>query len=451
MIQGDILTVKITDISIEGSGIAHTDDGFVLFVPDALPEEVVQVRVTVKKKSYGTAKILKTLTHSDDRVQPICPSFGRCGGCQTQHLSYTAQLDVKTKIVKDALKRIGGFEDVSVSECRRSPQEVGYRNKASIPVQRTQHENITAGFYKPRSHDVVPFRDCPILMPEINEVAKKLITALENEGFRGANCAKDRGMIRNIVIRHSQNTNDSLCCIIANRAPNREERERLRRIAKNIGMTGMSCNINDSEGNFIWGAKNINIFGSPTMTEKLGVFTFTFEASSFFQVNTAQAENLYEYASSLALSDDPRKILELYAGTGTLSAYLARTGASITSVESWQPAAKYIAQNARANGITTITPRTAPAEDIADELACERYDTVVLDPPRSGCDPKVISAISKISPDKIVYVSCNPATLARDAKLISASGYRLISAAPFDMFPQTSHVESVVLLTKVHN
>ena len=217
------------------------------------------------------------------------------------------------------------------------------------------------------------------------------------------------------------------------------------------GLGGLVWNINENPSNFIWGGETVTICGKPVITEKLGEYSFEFEASSFFQVNSEQALALYRRASALASEGGAREVLELYSGVGSLTAFLAARASRVTAVESWLPAAKYIKQNIARNGMDNVEQRTAQAEDIAEELASRRFDAVVLDPPRTGCDEKVIDAILKISPERVVYVSCNPATLARDAKRLAAGGYKLREAMPFDMFPQTGHVETVVLLSKFNS
>ena len=454
--QGDILTVKIESLSNEGEGIAHAgEERFVLFVTDALPGEEAEVRVVTRKKSYGTAKVLKRLTTSKDRITPVCPSFGRCGGCQLQHLEAAAQLTLKEKTVRDALERIGGLQNPVVLPCEPSPRQLGYRNKASVPVQSQRGDGINAGFYKKRSHEIIPFRSCQVLDPELEKILSQLLNLLRAEGFRGiregAKPAPNE-LLRHVVMRRGTFSGETLCAVITNRMPTPAELTSLKKIAKKIPtLGGLVCNINTAPGNFIWGHKTIEVSGSSIMTEKLGKYTFTFEASSFFQVNSAQALKLYEYASSLALAYKPERILELYSGVGSLTAFLASQGAEVTAVESWLPAAKYIKTNSEQNGIKTIKHFAAEAEEIAEKLSDQHYDVIVVDPPRTGCDEKVINAIAKMAPAKIIYVSCNPATLARDTARLSALGYQLKSAKPFDMFPETGHVETVVLMSRVNN
>ena len=454
MIQGDKIKVTISDLNNEGEGVVRAgDERFVVFVADALPGEEVEARLVTKKKNYGTAKVLRRLSESPERITPACGIFGRCGGCQLQHISYGAQLRMKRKTVVDALERIGGIEAPNVHECVPSPELWGYRNKASLPVQSLGGESLRAGFYRPRSHDIIPYSDCPVLLPQINRNLNGLLAALREEGFCGAREGRrslPNELIRHIVVRQAQFGEDSLCAVIGRRPLSKKEEKSLRSAAQKIkGLSGMVYNINDSPGNFIWGGRTIPIYGAELMSERLGRYKFTFEASSFFQVNSAQALSLYEYAAGLALDGAPGKILELYSGVGSLTAFLAAGGAEVTAVESWLPAAKYIAGNAERNGIKKIVPHTAQAEDIAESLSGSRCDVVVVDPPRSGCDEKVIAAMLKTVPERIVYVSCNPATLARDIKLLAEGGYTPLEARPFDMFPQTGHVETVALLSKL--
>lgn len=455
MRQGDILNVTITGLNNEGEGVVRVgDEGFVLFVPGALPGESAEVRLVTKKKNYGVAKVLSRGGDAPARAKPRCPFFGRCGGCQLQHIFYEEQLAMKRRTVEDALHRIGGFAEPPVAECVPSPSVWGYRNKASLPVQSARGENFAAGFYKTRSHEIVPYRGCPVLLPEIDEGLQKITAALRSAGFRGAreNGGRPAGLVRHIVMRQARFTGEKLCAVIGTRPLSKKEAALLSEAAAGIkGLTGLVYNINPNPGNFIWGEKTVRICGRQTITEKLGEYLFEFEASSFFQVNSEQALALYRQAAALAAEGGAREVLELYSGVGSLTAFLAARAGRVAAVESWLPAAKYIKQNIARNGMDNVEQRTAQAEDIAEELASRRFDAVVLDPPRTGCDEKVIDAILKISPERVVYVSCNPATLARDAKRLAAGGYKLREAMPFDMFPQTGHVETVVLLSKFNS
>ena len=455
MMQGEKLRVTITGLNNEGEGVVRAgDERFVLFVPDALPGEEATVRLVQLKKNYGLAKVLARHCSSADRREPLCPDFSRCGGCQLQHMNYASQLRLKTQTVCDALKRIAGLDEPPVSDCLSSPQQWGCRNKASLPTQNDRLSKIKAGFYKKRSHDIVPFTQCPVLIPALERQILSLLAQIRQEGLCGYDESKpdsNTNLLRHIISRKAFFTSESLSGIVLKRPPSGYEKKALQRIAVKISESsnGFIENINDKNGNFIWGDSTTCLSGRPVMEEQLGRFRFKMEISSFFQVNSAQALNLYNYAAGEALKDSPENILELYAGVGSLTAFLAAGCKKLTAVESWLPAAEYIAVNAELNGLGNITSSTGLAEEVTAGLTDQKYETVVLDPPRTGCAPAVISALLKIAPATIVYVSCNPATLSRDAKALISGGYKLLTAQPFDMFPQTGHVETVATFVRL--
>lgn len=453
MIQGEMNKYLISDINNEGEGIVRVgDERLVVFVPDALPGEEVSCRLIRVKKNYAIAKVITRHNNSPERTQPVCSVFGSCGGCQLQHINYSAQLRIKTKTVFDALKRIGGVDEPQVNDCVASPSEWGYRNKASLPVQNTIRDKMTAGFYRRRSHDIIPFVSCPVLLPGLTDNIKSILNDLRESSFHGCN-ESDKGnvtnFIRHLVFRDAKFTGEKLCGVIGNRDLKKMEVERLKLIgeANSGSLNGLIYNKNSSTGNFIWGDKFSCLHGDSIMHERLGNFDFEFEISSFFQINSEQALNLYKCAAEFALADSPKKILELYSGVGSLTAFLAMGAEQVTAVESWEPAAKYMVRNAEINGLNNVTGHIGRAEDIAIDLA-DNYDAIVLDPPRTGCDKEVLEAILRILPNRIVYVSCNPSTLARDIKILTAAEYQISQVQPFDMFPQTGHVECVLLLVR---
>lgn len=453
MLQGEIKKFQITEINNEGKGIVRLgDERFVVFVPDALPEEEVTCRIVQAKKNYATAKVIERHNDSPIRIKPLCPVYGRCGGCQLQHIDYDSQLELKTKTVYDAIRRIGGVTDACVDKCIPSPSQWGYRNKASIPVQADRRDMFQAGFYKNRSHDIVPFIGCPVLLPKLESNVASLISDLKEAGFKGWNENNKQliGFIRHLVFRTARSTGHSLCGVVAGRSADRNEMQKLKNIAAlhSVDMTGMVFNKNLSNSNFIWGDEFSTIHGGPVIQEKLGKYRFNFEISSFFQINSEQALELYKYASRMAAGNYAENILELYSGAGTLTAFLSDGAKHVTAVEEWPQASKYLKINAELNGLNNIRGHSGSAEDISEALSDEKFDTVVLDPPRTGCDPRVISSIIKIAPKKIVYVSCGPATLARDIKSLISNGYAIKNIQPFDMFPQTGHVETVVSMSR---
>lgn len=454
MQQGEIHNFTITDINNEGEGVVRAgNERFVLFVPDALPGEEVVCRIVRVKKNYGLAKVVERRNRSPWRAEPPCPHFGRCGGCQLQHITYESQLKMKTATVRDALSRIGGIKEPQVSECAASPSVWEYRNKVSVPVRRTPGDKFAAGFYKPRSHEIIRLKECKVLLPQLEEKLLRFITALREIGFMGYDeSSRDDviNFIRHIVLRQGEFSRESLCGVVGTKKLKGVERKKLadKFQAEFSAANGLIYNVNDSGGNFIWGDNFENVYGVSVMDEILGEYKFRFEISSFFQINSAQTLNLYEKAAELALANSPRKILELYSGVGSLTAFLARGEGKVTAVESWKPASDYIAINAERNGLKNIEACSGKAEEVINSLKGEKYETVVLDPPRTGMTPEAAEAVLKISPERIVYVSCNPATLARDVKLLTYENYKLLTVSPFDMFPQTGHVESVVLLER---
>jgi 23S rRNA (uracil1939-C5)-methyltransferase len=453
MLQGEIRKFKITEINNEGEGIVRLgDERFVVFVPDALPEEDVTCRIVQAKKNYAVAKVLERHNDSSKRIKPLCPVYGKCGGCQLQHMDYASQLKLKTKTVYDAIRRIGGVSEPSVNKCIPSPSQWAYRNKASLPVQTDRREKFLAGFYKNRSHDIVPFIGCPVLLPMLESNVVALLRDLKEAGLVGWNEHNSNVMnfIRHLVFRTAKFTDHSLCGVVAGRSANREEARKLKNIAAGLSdhLKGMVFNKNLSKGNFIWGDEFSSIHGDTVMQEMLGKYRFNFEISSFFQINSEQALALYEYAAKMAAGESPENILELYSGAGTLTAFLSEAAKHVTAVEEWPQASKYLKINAELNGLNNITGHSGSAEDVSEALSGEKFNTIVLDPPRTGCDPRVIAAIIKISPQKIVYVSCGPATLARDIKSLMSNGYAIRNIQPFDMFPQTGHVETVLTMAR---
>lgn len=455
MLQGEIQKFQIADINNEGEGIARIgNERFVVFVPGALPGEEVTVRMLRVKKNYGIAKVLKRHNDSIHRVEPRCAVFNSCGGCQIQHMEYVRQLSMKTKTVTDALMRISGVPCPNVKDCIASPSKWGYRNKASLPVQSAEHEKFKAGFYRRRSHDIIRFDRCPVLLPKLESNVISILEDMRENNFSGCGnglSGCESGPVRHIVFRTSKYIDESLCCVVGNRDLKHYEIKKLTSIAKknSASINGFIYNKNISSGNFIWGDAFVPISGETVMHEMLDPYRFSFEISSFFQINSEQALNIYKLAAEYALQKSPANILELYSGIGSLTMFLASGAQKVAAVENWTPAVKYIDVNAADNGFDNIIKYSGTAEDVIRGLSDNKFEVVVLDPPRSGCAPEVIDSIIKIAPDRIVYISCNPATLARDISPLLSCGYGLLVAQPFDMFPQTGHVETVALMSRV--
>jgi 23S rRNA (uracil1939-C5)-methyltransferase len=468
MNPGDIITVDIASINSEGEGVARFgEDAFVLFIPGALPGEKVTCRVARTSKKYASGVALDILSPSSDRAVPRCPSYDRCGGCQLQHASYEAQLEIKKKILADALRKIARIALPEEAGCLPSPSEWAYRNKTTLPVQRgSGGKSLVSGYYERRSHRVVRFRECAILESAIERAAKLTISALEESGFIGYDERKKTGDIRHIAIKsgalEDEGTADKvLAGIVSARNLTAREFGRLKNIGQklcveNRDLAGAVLNIKPGTDNFIWGPVFKPLCGKRFLNQNLNGYSLRTDISAFFQVNSAQAAIIFEYVKKALSGGKPsEKLLELYSGVGSLTAHLAGVCGKIDAVEEWRNAARLMKENMEANGIKNVEPHESSAENFIkrDDIARPgAYDAIVLDPPRAGCDERVIEGIKKIAPEKIVYVSCNPATLARDlARLAdpsSGQAYIIESLEAFDMFPQTAHVESVSVLAR---
>lgn len=438
------MTLRISALSSDGAGIARTDRGIV-FVQGALPGEIVDAVVVSRKRDFAVADTLSVEIASSGRVRPKCKYYGRCGGCQLQHADYETQLGLKAEIVRDAMTRLGGFH-VGMIECEASPEAWGYRNKAAFPVQGI-HGKICTGFYRAGTHRLEFIRQCPVNAKRLNEMYGKLLDGLESNRypFDGYDERIGTGKLRHIIARTGMNTGESLLSFVVNGKLSAKSVKALVSLG-NLARPGtLTMNHNSKPGNVILGTYTENLVGSGLISELLGKYRLVFDTTSFFQVNTGQAERLFAYASSQARG--AKNILELYSGTGSLTCYLASNAERVTSVEDWRGAVRMAVRNLESNGFGNVEALCGRSEEVIGELR-EKYDAVVMDPPRDGCARGVLDAISRFGVRKVVYVSCNPATLARDCRILSGNGYRLESLKAFDMFPQTAHVESVAVLKK---
>ena len=441
------ITLEVSALSSDGTGISRTDRG-IIFVQGGLPGEIVRAEIVSRKKDFMIADTLSVERPSPDRVIPKCKYYGKCGGCQLQHTSYDSQLRLKAELVRDAMIRIGGFERDKFAglECEASPSSWGYRNKAAFPVQ-TLRGRIITGFYRAGTHRLELIRTCPVNAERINFMYSKILDVLDQNALTltGYDERTNTGKLRHIITRTGINTGDSLISFVINGKLSAKGVKSLISLGSASRPSTITMNHNSKPGNVILGTYTENITGSGLITERLGKYKFMFGTSSFFQVNTGQAEKLFAYASSQA--GDAKNILELYSGTGSLTCYLADKAKSITSIEEFRGAVLMAMKNLRSNGFDNVRTLCGRSEEVIADLK-DKYDCVVLDPPRDGCARPVIDAVNEFGVKKIVYVSCNPATLARDCKIFSSYGYNLVSIKSFDMFPQTAHVESVAVLLR---
>ena len=446
--RGDPLQVSIETATIDGSGVARVD-GQVVFVPGALPGERCSVRIAHVGRSAVFAQLLSVLTPSVHRVEPDCPYFPRCGGCALRHMDYEQELALKQAHVQSCLTRIGG-QTISALPITGAAQTDGYRNKVQFPVQE-QDGCPVAGFFSGKTHRVIPVRPCRIQPDCADAIRGAVLAWMEQYHIRAYDEQTHTGYIRHIYIRFGAESGQILVCIIANCAQLPKKKQLVAALlAAEPGITTIVFSPNTKKGNTVLGTEFHPLYGDGTITDTLCGLQFRLSAPAFYQVNHAQAERLYEKAVQLAGLTGNETVLDLYCGTGTITLCLARHAKKAIGVEIVPQAIEDAKFNAAQNGMENAEFFCMDAGQAAKMLADRRTrpDVIVVDPPRKGVSADVIEAISAMAPQRVVYVSCDPATLARDLKLLTAVGYTLQTAEAFDLFPRCAHVETVVLLSK---
>lgn len=416
---GEEISLLVERLGVYGEGVAHWQ-GFTVFVEGALPGEEVVVKVVEVKATYARAHLQEMKAASPHRVRPPCPVFGRCGGCQLQHLTYLEQLKIKRQKVVDALERIGKLKGVEVLPCVPSPHPLGYRNKIQLPLGK--------GLYAFNSHDLVEIERCLIHTP----LGEKAFQALRKFTIPG---------LKHLLIKTAVHTNQVLVVLIT------AGKEDLSALAKEMiavlpEIKGIVENIAPKQGNRILGPTFRTLAGQSFIEDKIGEFIFKVSPSSFFQVNPQQAENLYQKAIEAAALTGSERVLDAYCGVGTLSLYAARYAKEVVGIEVVKEAIEDARSNALRNKIGNVTFHVAQVE----KCPLAPHEVAILNPPRKGCDPLLLKKLALMKPH-IVYISCDPATLARDLAYLVSQGYRVDMVEPFDMFPQTTHVETLVKLT----
>ena len=445
--RGDPLQVSIETATIDGSGVARVD-GQVVFVPGALPGERCSVRIAHVGRSAVFAQLLSVLTPSAHRVEPDCPYFPRCGGCALRHMDYEQELALKQAHVQSCLTRIGG-QTISALPITGAAQTDGYRNKVQFPVQE-QDGRPVAGFFSGKTHRVIPVRHCRIQPDCADAIRGAVLAWMEQYHIRAYDEQTHTGYIRHIYIRFGAESGQILVCIVANCAQLPKKKQLVAALlAAEPGITTIVFSPNTKKGNTVLGTEFHPLYGDGTITDTLCGLQFRLSAPAFYQVNHAQAERLYEKAVQLAGLTGNETVLDLYCGTGTITLCLARHAKKAIGVEIVPQAIEDAKFNAAQNGMENAEFFCMDAGQAAKMLADRRIrpDVIVVDPPRKGVSADVIEAISAMAPQRVVYVSCDPATLARDLKLLTAAGYTLQTAEAFDLFPRCAHVETVVLLS----
>lgn len=437
------IKLSIDSLGSHGEGVGRMD-GFTLFVDGALPGERVEAQITERHQRYGRAELLKIIEVSPHRVEAPCPLFGECGGCQLMHLSYEQQLKIKQQRVVDALLRIGKIKDVDVPPCVPSASSLAYRNKIQLPVRQGKAA-IAIGLYARSSHRLVEVETCPIHCSIGDAVYQTVSSLVKQSGIQAYNPAEGQGELRHLLIKSAVHTEQVLVILVTVS----DNRQMTVPLAKKImemcpQVKGVVQNINPKNDNVILGTNYQLLAGAESIQETLGDLVFKVSPASFFQVNAEQALKLYAKAVEYADLSGDEIVLDAYCGVGTLSLFFAKHAKKVLGVECVREAIVDANENAALNGIENVSFVCRTAESYIASL--KAIDCAVLNPPRKGCDPIFLQELGRLRPKKIIYISCDPSTLARDLAQLVSFGYTLDAIQPFDMFPQTAHVECVVKL-----
>ena len=464
--KNDCVIVKIEDMGSEGEGIgflplqegmdADKTRGFVVFVKDAIIGDEVEARIVKPKKNYAYARLEKVLVPSLYRVEPRCKMSRACGGCQIQSVDYQKQLEFKESKVKNNFLRIGGF---SVDEIEKVMEPIvgmenpfRYRNKAQYPIGYDREGNLTAGFYAGRTHSIIACEDCMLGAEENQHILSLLIEYMKENKVSAYNEENGSGMVRHVLIRTGFSTGQIMVCVVINGTKLPKEEALITSLQRVTGMTSISLNTNTDNTNVIMGTKTRTLFGPSYIEDKIHDTVFRISPLSFYQVNPVQTEKLYGLALSYCELTGKETVWDLYCGIGTISLFMAPHAAKVMGVEIVPQAIEDARQNAQINNINNAEFLVGKAEEVLPEQYEKNHiqaDVIVVDPPRKGCDEACLSTMLQMKPSRIVYVSCDSATLARDLKILCDGGYQMKKVRAVDQFPHTVHVECVTLLQRI--
>ncbi|MCF2679284.1 23S rRNA (uracil(1939)-C(5))-methyltransferase RlmD [Faecalicatena contorta] len=460
MQKNDIVVVTIEDMGTDGEGIGKVD-GYTLFIKDAVIGDVVEAKVMKAKKSYGYARLMHIISPSEFRVDPKCPVARQCGGCQVQVLSYERQLVFKNEKVLNNLMRIGGIPEEVLARIMEPicgmDKPFRYRNKAQFPIGTDKEGNLIAGFYAGRTHSIIPCKDC-LLGVEVNAQILDIILGFMKEfGIRPYDEERHDGLVRHVLIRTGFTTKEIMVCIVINGKSLPHGEALAGRLAKIPGMTSITLSVNRDKTNVIMGNEIVPLWGETYITDYIGDVKYQISPLSFYQVNPVQTEKLYKTALHYAGLTGKETVWDLYCGIGTISLFLAQNAKQVYGVEIVPQAIDDAKNNACINEIENAEFYVGKAEEVlpgyykkyAEEHPGENAhaDVIVVDPPRKGCEESLLRTMVDMKPERIVYVSCDSATLARDVKFLRGNGYELQKVKAVDMFPHTGHVETVVLMS----
>lgn len=456
MQKNELVTVRIEDIGMNGEGIGKVD-GCALFIKDAVAGDLVEAKIIKMKKNYGYARLVNIVTPSECRQKPRCPEARRCGGCQIQEMTYESQLAFKRSKVENSLLRLGGIQKEVLADVMEGiagmEDPFRYRNKAQYPIGRDRSGKLTAGFYAGRTHQIIPLPegDCVLGAEENRRILEVILSFMEEFGLEPYDEQRHAGLVRHVLIRKGFRTGELMVCLVINGNSVPHSEVLAERLAGISGMTSLTCSINKEKTNVIMGDRIRTLWGQDYITDYIGNIRYHISPLSFYQVNPVQTEKLYQTALEYAGLGGSETVWDLYCGIGTISLFLAQKAAQVYGVEIVPQAIEDAVSNAGINGIKNADFFVGKAEEVLPEKYGNegiRADVIVVDPPRKGCQPEVLMTMVKMQPERIVYVSCDPATLARDVKFLSEHGYELRRVKAVDMFPHTVHVETVVRLQR---
>ena len=451
MKKDDMLEITIEDISSDGSGVGKAD-GFALFVKDTIPGDQVKVKIMKMKKRYGYARLMEILVPSPDRIQAPCPVARQCGGCQIQQMSYERQLSFKENKVCNNLRRLGGL-DLSAMEVEPicgMEEPFHYRNKAQFPIGRDKNGKIIAGFYAGRTHSIIANTDCLLGAEENEAILNEVISWMEVCKVEPYDEKTGKGLVRHVLIRKGFTTKELMVCLVINGRKIPQVEKLVDRLQKIEGMTAIMANVNTEQTNVILGKEIQPIWGQDYIEDYIGNVKYRISPLSFYQVNPVQTEKLYGKALEYAELTGKETVIDAYCGTGTIGLIAARNAKRVIGVELNKDAVKDARINAKENGIKNAEIYAGDAGRFMVDMASknQKADVVFMDPPRAGSDEKFLSSVIKLGPKRVVYVSCNPETLARDLKYLTGNGYQTVKIQPVDNFPFCDHIETVVKLVK---
>ncbi len=445
--KNEFIDVEFEDLTHDGAGVAKVD-GYPLFIAGGLPGEKGKIKVTKVGKGYGFGRLIELYEQSPYRVDPACSIYKECGGCQLQHLSYEGQLQAKEKQVREVMNRIGKLDQVKVHPVLGMEEPWQYRNKSQVPVGE-QEGGLIGGFYQQRTHKIIDMKTCLIQQQKNDEVVGLIKEICSRFGVRAYDEARHKGMLRHIMVRHGLVTGEVMVVLVTRTNDLPHKKELVAEIAERVaGVKSIIQNVNSKKTNVIMGEATHVLWGAEVIYDYIGDIKFAISARSFYQVNPEQTKVLYGKALEYAELTGQETVIDAYCGIGTISLFLAKKAKKVYGVEIVPEAIEDAKRNAELNGIENAEFAVGEAETVIPGWYKDGItaDVLVVDPPRKGCDEALLQTIIEMKPKKVVYVSCNPATLARDLRILEDGGYQTVEIQPVDMFPQTTHVETVALL-----